>query len=204
MNTITSEISPVAKRLAYDRKSRNWMAIALVVSVVINIATPIYYTIATHLQNRVIVFDLASGSLLLSPLVDPSDSKEIVEISASWAAKTLLDRSPVGLDNDSLVTILFDKTTAKKVRDEFDSVKQQYLDKSLRSHVEIHTIDSQSIGNGRLKVRVTGQVIVTGVVHGSPIQEVQPVTVDFNLARNPDLGRNKRYPLMCYGYVYPR
>jgi hypothetical protein len=31
---------------------------------------------------------------------------------------------------------------------------------------------------------------------------VQPVTLELSLARNPDLGRNKRYPLMCFGYSY--
>jgi len=31
---------------------------------------------------------------------------------------------------------------------------------------------------------------------------VHPVAVEVNLARNPDLGRNKRYPLLCYGYSY--
>jgi hypothetical protein len=72
------------------------------------------------------VFDLASGTLILSPLVDPADSKEILDISATWAAKAILDRSPSALDNDELVPILFDADTARKVRDEFSGVKAQY------------------------------------------------------------------------------
>lgn len=172
------------------------------VSVIFNIAVPVYYWNASHVRDQVVVFDLASGSLLLSPLVDPSDSKEILEISSSWAAKSILDRSPSGLDNDDLVNLLFDAQTSRKVRDEFAGVKQQYGAKNLRSHVEIKTIDAQSVGNGIIKSRVTGQVIITGTVNGQSVQDVQPVTLDLSLARNPDLGRNKKYPLMCFQYAY--
>jgi hypothetical protein len=150
----------------------------------------------------VVVLDLASGSLLLSPLVDPADSRDILNVSTSWAAKAILDRNPAGLDNDELIGILFNSETARKIRDEFAALKAQYLQKSLRSHIEIKAIDSQAIGNGIIKAKVVGQLILTGTVHGTAIQEVQPVTLELSLARNPDLGRNKRYPLMCFGYSY--
>jgi hypothetical protein len=200
----TSGIQPAATRLARGRKTQNWLAIALVASVFINIGTPIYYSLAAKHKDEVVVFDLASGSLVVSPLVDPSASKEVLELSASWAAKCLLDRSPAGPDNDQLISILFDTSTAKKLRDEFNALKVQYTNKNLRSRVEIKAIDAQPVGQGLIKAHVIGQVVITGVLNGSAIQEVQPVAVDFNLARNPDLGRNKRYPLMCFGYEYAK
>ena len=175
---------------------------ALVASVLFNIATPVYYSLQSKTKEKVVVFDLASGSLLLSPLVDPGDSKDILDISASWAAKAILDRSPAGLDNEELVGLLFNTETGRKVRDEFAVLKTQYVQKSLRSHVEIKSIDAQSVGNGLIKITVDGQVIQTGTIHGQAIQEVQPITLELSMARNPDLGRNRRYPLMCYGYQY--
>jgi hypothetical protein len=195
-------MSNPARTLAKGRKMANWLAIALVVSVLFNIGTPIYYSLQAKLKDKVVVLDLASGSLLLSPLVDPADSRDILNVSTSWAAKAILDRNPAGLDNDELIGILFNSETARKIRDEFAGLKAQYVQKSLRSHIEIKAIDSQAIVNGIIKATVVGQLILTGTVHGTAIQEVQPVTVELSLARNPDLGRNKRYPLMCFGYSY--
>jgi hypothetical protein len=195
-------MSNPARTLAKGRRTANWLAIALVASVLVNIATPVDYSLQSKTKEKVVVFDLASGSLLLSPLVEPGDSKDILDISASWAAKSILDRSPAGLDNEELIAILFNSETGRKVRDEFDKLKTEYVQKSLRSHVEIKMMDAQTVGNGIIKAKVTGQVIMTGTVHGTAIQDVQPVTLELSLARNPDLGRNKRYPLMCFGYSY--
>ena len=195
-------MSNPARTLAKGRKTANWLAIALVASVLFNITTPVYYSLQSKTKDKVVVFDLASGSLLLSPLVDPSDSKDILDVSASWAAKAILGRSPAGLDNEELVGILFNSETGRKVRDEFAVLKTQYVQKNLRSHVEIKSIDAQSVGNGLIKAKVAGQVILTGTVHGTAIQEVQPVGLELNLARNPDLGKNRRYPLMVWGYSY--
>jgi hypothetical protein len=195
-------MSNPARTLAKGRKMANWLAIALVFSVLFNIGTPIYYSFQAKLKDKVVVLDLASGSLLLSPLVDPADSRDILNVSTSWAAKAILDRNRAGLDNEELIGILFNSETARKIRDEFDALKAQYVQKSLRSHVEIKAIDSQAVGNGIIKATVAGQLILTGTVHGTAMQEVHPVTLELNLARNPDLGRNKRYPLMCFGYSY--
>jgi hypothetical protein len=196
-----NQTSP-ARTLAKGRSKANWLAIALMVSVLFNIGTPIYYSLQARSKDKVVVLDLASGSLLLSPLVDPGDSKDILSVITSWAAKAILDRNPAGLDNEELIGILFNSETSRKIRDEFASLKTQYVQKNLRSHVEIKSIDSQGIGNGIIKATVSGQVILTGTVHGTAIQQVQPVTLELSLARNPDLGRNKRYPLMCFGYSY--
>jgi hypothetical protein len=190
------------RTLVRGRKTQNWLAIALVASVLVNIATPVYYSLQAKAKDQVVVFDIASGTLILSPVVDPSDNREILTLCATWAAKSILDRSPAGLENEDLIPILFDVQTARKARDEYSTVKAQYVSKSLRSHVEIKSIDTQPIGNGLIKARVIGQVIITGTMNGESIQEVQPVTLDLSLARNPDLGRNKRYPLMCFAYAY--
>jgi hypothetical protein len=191
-----------ARTLARGRKTQNWLAIALVVSGLFNVATPIYYSLQAKNKDQVVVFDLASGSLLLSPIVDPSDSKEILDTLVSWSAKCVLDRSSSGLDNDNLLAVLFNSETARKVRDEFAAVKLQYAAKNLRSHVEIKSIDAQPIGNGVIKARVIGSVIVTGTLNGEAIQEIQAVVLDLSLARNPDLSRVHRYPLVVWSYSY--
>jgi hypothetical protein len=105
-----------ARTLARGRKTQNWLAIALVVSGLFNVATPIYYSLQAKNKDQVVVFDLASGSLLLSPIVDPSDSKEILDTLVSWSAKCVLDRSSSGLDNDNLLAVLFNSETARMLK----------------------------------------------------------------------------------------
>lgn len=167
---------------------------------------PLYYWQASKAKDQVVVFDLASGSLLLSPMVDPASSREIIETCSSWAAKCILDRSPSGLDNPDLAALMFNSETGRKVREEFDAVHQQYVAKNLRSHVEIRSIDSQPIATSPfgpyIKSKIVGQVIITGTVQGQSIQEVQNVTLELSLVRNSDLSRVHRYPLMCFAYTY--
>lgn len=197
-----SETSPPAQRLARGRKTQNWLAISLVASLALNVATPVYYSLQAGQKREVVLFDLASGTLILSPLLDPASSKETVDIEATWAAKCVLDRSPAGLDNEQLLDLLFNLPTAKKAKDEFGALKNEYQAKRLRSHVEIAEVSSQPVGEGILKVRVSGQVVTTGTVNGDLVQDVEPKVIDFLMARNPDLGRNKRYPLLVAGYEY--
>lgn len=204
----------IAKKLAHGRKTQNWLAICLVLSGLTNIAVPVYFWNLSHAKNQVVVFDLASGSLLLSPMVDPSDSKEILEIQSSWMVKSILDRSPSGFDNDKLIPILFDVDTARKVKSEWDApdpktgqtVKQQYIEKNLRTHVEIKSFDCQPVSSSPrgpyIAVRVVGQCVINGVWGGKSIPDVQPVILNLKVVPNPDLGRNHHYPLMCFEYSY--
>ena len=191
-----------AKTLARGHRTRGWLLALLIVSVVFNIATPIFYSYQNSRQQQVAIFDTSSGTLLLSPLVDPTSSRELVEVSGSWAARCLLNRSPAGFDDSRLLELLFLRDAAKKANDEFDAVKQQYIEKSLRSKVEIREIKGQAVGGGMIICRITGQVIITGVLNNEVIQEVQDLTLDFRLVRNPDLGRNMRYPLAVADYTY--
>jgi hypothetical protein len=188
-NSVVGSGSP-ARTLAKGHQSRRVMTGILCVSVLGNILTPLWFSWPS------------SGSLLLSPLVDPASDKELVEITASWAARCLLNRSPAGFDDPRLLELLFLRAATEKADKEFSAVKQEYVAKNLRSKVEISQIKGQAVGDGMIVCRVTGQVIITGVVNGEAIQEINPTVIDFRLMRNPDLGRNRRYPLAVQDYAY--
>jgi hypothetical protein len=194
--------SGAARTIAKGHQSRRWLTAVLFVSVGGNIVVPLWFTYQSRLERQVVLFDVSSGTLLLSPLVDPASSKELVGITGSWAARCLLDRNALGFDDPRLLELLFLRDAAKKANQEFTTVKQEYVDKNLRSKVEIKEIKGQAVGQGIILCRISGQVIITGVVHGEAIQEVQETTIDFKLVRNPDLGRNMRYPLAVADYAY--
>jgi hypothetical protein len=202
MDSTNTQFSRPALALARGKRTLTLLSTLLVISVLANIISPIYFWYQAHQKQNLVVFDLASGSLLLSPVVDPADSREILNVCAEWGAKSVLDRSPTGLDNDDLIGVLFNSETARKVHDEFGAVRDEYAAKKLRSHVEIKSIDAQTIGQGIIRATVVGQCIITGTVNGESIQEVKPITLQLSLARNPDLGKNRRYPLVVFGYQY--
>ena len=192
-----------ARTLAKGHQSRRVLTGILCVSVLGNIIVPVLFYWHNSQEQKVVIFDTSGGTLLLSPLVDPASDKELVEITASWAARCLLNRSPVGFDDPRLLELLFLRAATEKADKEFQGVKQEYVAKNLRSKIEISQIQGQAVGGGTVVCRVTGQVIITGVVNGEAIQEINPTVIDFRLMRNPDLGRNHRYPLAVqdYGYV---
>jgi hypothetical protein len=128
----------------------------------------------------------------------------MIETMASWAVRALIDRSPAGFDDENTLRIIFLKAALEKAQKEWKDVKDQFVEKSLRQHVEIGSIQAQSIGEGLFLVRVEGQMIITGVVNGEATQEAQPLAINFKMARNPDLGRNMRYPLAVFDYEYTK
>jgi hypothetical protein len=188
--------------IARAAKTRRVLWICLCISVGFNLIFPLWDRWMESQKTAFTILDLASGSLIVSPLSDPSSSKELIETMSSWATRALLDRNPGGFDDETTLRIMFLKTAYKKAEKEWETVKEQYSTKALRQHVEISLVQAQATDGGIILVRVEGQLIITGVVNGEAIQEVQPVAINFRMARNPDLGRNKRYPLAVFDYEY--
>src|SRR5690348_4276820 len=99
----TETVSRAANALAYGRKTRNWLGIGLTASVLFNVAIPVWDGYQAGQRQQVVVLDMASGTMLLSPIVDPANSTEIIERSSLWAAQCLFDRSALGFRNPELI-----------------------------------------------------------------------------------------------------
>jgi hypothetical protein len=189
--------------LARAAKVRKLVWLCLGVSLCFNLFFPIWDRWMDSRKTAFTILDLSSGSLVVSPVVEPGSSKELIETMASWAGRALLDRNPAGFDDENTLRLVFLKKAFEKAQKEWTGVKDQFVEKSLRQHVEIGLIQAQA-AEGLILVRIEGQVIITGVVNGEAIQEVQPIAVNLKMARNPDLGRNKRYPLAVVDYDYTK
>jgi hypothetical protein len=190
--------------LARAARTRRLLWTALSVSAAFNLVFPLWDRWMESKKTAVAILDLASGSLIVSPLVAPASSKELIETMAAWAARALLDRSPAGFDDENTLRIVFLKAALEKAEKEWKDIKDQFLQKSLRQHVEISAIQAQAVSDRVLLVRVEGQMIITGVVNGEATQEAEPLAINFKMARNPDLGRNMRYPLAVFDYEYSK
>ena len=145
-NSVVGSGSP-ARTLAKGHQSRRVMTGILCVSVLGNILIPLWFSWQNSREQKVVIFDTSSGSLLLSPLVDPASDKELVEITASWAARCLLNRSPAGFDDPRLLELLFLRAATEKADKEFSGCETGVRGKE--SAIESGDQPDQGSGGGR-------------------------------------------------------
>jgi hypothetical protein len=180
---------------------QNWLAVCLMLSMTLNAGVGVYSWHLWQQKPKVVIFDLHSGTLLLSPLIDPISSQDVIDVQASWMAACLLDRDAAGLEHERLLNILFDLPAAKKAKEEFALLKNQYQAKGLESHFKVERVEGQPVGNS-VVILVTGTEETTGTVDGQPITQRVPRQIEFTTAPNPDLARNHQYPLSVVSYRY--
>lgn len=201
--TQSVENAPAAARtLAHRRKTQNWLALCLLFSMALNAGVGVYCWQLWNQKPKVVIFDLHSGTLLLSPLVDPLSSRDIIDVEGSWMASCLLDRTAAGLEHERLLDLLFDLASAKKAKEEFGTLKNQYQAKGLESHFKVERVEAQTVGPASTLILVTGTQVTTGVVDGQLTTQRVPMGIEFTAVPNPDLARNRQYPLSVAGYRY--
>jgi hypothetical protein len=198
------QVSNAGKMLARGRRSHNWLLIVVILLGLIIIGQGIFYAIESKTKDKITLIDPATGTVILTSIVDPIESNELLDQVSSWTAQTILDRNPAGLDDENLVPILFDQDTQKKVREEFAKLLPSYREKGLRAHIEIESVVPQTIreqGRTDILSTVVCQDVITGHdASGELRQEVKQVTLVLKFAANPYLNHAKHYPLMCIGY----
>jgi hypothetical protein len=196
-------VSQAAKAMAFRRKSRNWLAIGFGGSVFLNVAIPIWDGCRADHRQQVVVLDMASGTMLLAPIVDPANSTEIIERSSLWAAQCLFDRSALGFRHPELIKLMFNSDALKQARQEVDREARESQVKSLVSTVDVLRISAQHINHGLISAQMNCKIRVSGKVNGEDKVDDRFVTVNFQFAQNDDLIHRPRYPLMVVGYSYP-
>lgn len=193
--------APATRTLAGGRKMQNWLAVCLMVSMTLNAGVGVSCWQLWNQKPKVVIFDLNSGTLLLSPLIDPISSKDVIDIQGSWMAACLLDRDAAGFEHERLFNILFDLPAAKRAKEEFGAIKNQYQAKGLESHFKVERVEGQPVGNS-VVILVTGTEVTSGTVDGEKIDQRVPRQIEFTTVPNPDLARNHQYPLSVVSYRY--
>jgi hypothetical protein len=202
-NTTDNSSARAAGSLAYGRRTRNLLGIGLACSVAANVAIPVWDGYQDAHRQPVVILDTTSGQMLVSPIVDPANSNEIITHACLWSAQCLLDRSAVGFRHPELLKIMFNPDAAKAAREEWDKVATEYKDKHLESTVDVEHIGIQGIAHGLVSTRLECKVTLSGIVNGEATREEKHLAVNFQLAQNTDLLRRHRYPLMVVSFSYP-
>jgi len=190
------------KSLSSGRRTVNVLIILLIVVSVLFIADIVDRWYSAQLPAKIVVYGEDSGDLIASPIVDPVNYRDIVETWVTWAARCILERNELGLKNEHEIPLLFDAISTRQVHDDFGKLKAQYAQKNMDSEVSVKSINAQPIAKGKIKARVVAEVVLDGTVNGEAIRDPHLITLDITMGRNPDLGRNKMYPLIVSAYSY--
>src|SRR5262245_56089560 len=97
-NPIQNELfrkNRAAAALASGRRTVRLLWIALSISMVAHLIIPAYIVSATTRSEKVALMD-GTESLIISPLVPAEESNELLETLSPGAAKSFLDRGPMG------------------------------------------------------------------------------------------------------------
>jgi hypothetical protein len=190
-----------ANSLASARRTVRLLWIVLVASLVAHLVIPAYIVTAMTRPEKVALMD-GTESLIISPLVPLEASNEIIETLALWAAKAFLDRGPQGFDAPETLDRVYLPDAAKKAREEFNSVAEEFSKKNIHQKLEIGRMEVQRLDGGVVMARVIGQILTQARIGDEQVNEPQSVTLNMKLVRNPYLGRNKRYPYAVADYTF--
>jgi hypothetical protein len=196
--------APAANTLARSRMTVRLLWLAVVILVVGHMIVPISIVGALSRPEKVALLD-GTESVIVATLVPPEQADEIQDAIAYAAGKALLDRNPQGFDAPESLRRLFSPELVKKIETEFEKEeKEQYDKKQLHQKLEVARIDRQKLSGDMVVATIFGQVLTTADLGEESVTEPAWVKLNLKLARNPFLGRNKRFPYMVVDYWFSK
>jgi len=196
--------APAANALARSRMTVRLLWLAVVALIIGNMIVPIAIVSVLSRPEKVALLD-GTESLIIANLIPPDQADDIQDAIAYWAAKALLDRNPEGFDAPDSLSRLYSADLVKKIEGDFGKQeKEQYEKKQLHQKIEVARIDRQKLAGDIVVATVVGQVLTIADLEGESVSEPAWVKLNLKMARNPFLGRNKRYPYMVVDYWFAK
>ena len=180
--------------------ARMWALVAIG-ALVLAILQPYLLIKATHGRERVVVLDEA-GTFSISPLLGFEESKTLHETMAMWATLALLQRNPRTFDFPELLQKIYLTDACGKANKDMLASRDEFEAKQLHQKVEVFKIDILRTREDQVIVKVTGQLVRSGVFERQPFIEAPQFALTLTLIRNPNMLVNKRYPLAVWTYDY--
>ena len=194
--------APAANALAQSRMTVRLLWLAVVVLIVGHMIVPVYIVSVLSKPEKVALLD-GTESLIVANLMPSDQADDIQDAIAYWASKAFLDRNPEGFDAPDSLRRLFSIDLVKKIEADFaKQEKDQYERKHLHQKLEVARIDRQRLADDMVLATVYGQIITTADLGEESVTEPAWVKLNLKMARNPFLGRNKRYPYMVIDYWF--
>lgn len=187
-----------------DRRLLTFLVVLLIVT---NVITPLFLVNLLYREQIILVTDNA-GNLVIGPGIDFSQADKMHVMCGVLAAKALLDRNPDGFDSPELLQNVFAPSASLIAEADWKASQPSSKAKVIHQKVEIAEVKVQSIKQTSKSqlyyIGLTGQIIRMGSIDGTPIREVDEFKLQLEMARNPRLTENGRYPLVVTNYKFTR
>jgi hypothetical protein len=199
----SKEARRTANELRRAARTKTLLWIAVLVLGVTNVIAPIYLVTVLTKPEKVALMD-GTETMIVAGLLPLEQAQNIQEEISYWAAKSLLDRNPVGFDAPETLDRVFGPDALDKAKKEWKAVEGEYSAKQIHQKLEVSYVKLQRISDDVVVSQVVGQVNVDGNLGEEKISEPTPTTISLKLVRNPRIGQNKRYPYMVADYNYEK
>jgi len=135
----------------------------------------------------------------LSPDLDVETPSEMHTANTRMAMETMFNRSPSRLDHEYRLRKLFTPQAQQQIYDGLIKPQaQNFRDSQLHQKVELEdTIVNIQEGKGEATTVATGQLLRTGVVGDSTLNETWSVKIFFTWKSNPNAEDHALYPTVC-------
>lgn len=161
-------------------------------------------------KEKVVILS-PDGSVLYSPALGFSEQGDLQAYEAKLAALCILQRNPNGQDLPEIGKVAFIKPAREKIRELIDSQAAEFKEKNIHQKCEItkilildtnRIIDRKHTSLEAYHVKVVGNVIRDGSLHGIPFHE--PYTFEMHLIflRNSNILSSGMLPLVLYDMQY--
>lgn len=189
---------------ANNRTASFFWASATMVALGIAAISP-YLTIqAMKQQEKVIILNRDSGTLLYTDSYAWADADELHSEMAIQIVQTLMDRSAAG----PAYPQRFDTHLTENIKDKVKLFWQSNQDELIRKKI-VQTFHFDRVrpfspfttnGFQFVDVAVNGKLRKTGQIDGVLFQEVEPLEINLRLMRNPDVAASGKMPLALYNF----
>ena len=173
--------------------ARMWFLFSLLLLGFI-IVQPFLIIEAYRSQERVVILDPA-GTFSIAPTMDFQRAEKLHEEIALWSTHVLFSQNPNGFDMPELLEKMYLDESLKQAKRIYSDVSAEFKEKNIHQKVEVFAIKVLKTRENKVLVKVDGQLIRTGSFEGKVFVEDPEFTVNFVLYRNPDMLKNKRFPL---------
>ncbi|MEO6994869.1 MAG: hypothetical protein ABI273_14775 [Lacunisphaera sp.] len=180
--------------------ARIWFFIACAATALC-LLEPYFIISAYRTRERVVILDTA-GTFTVSPLLGFEEAKSLHESMALWATLALLERNPKDFDYPEMLQRIYLADAYQHAQGDRDKSRDEFQLKNIHQKPEVFKIEILRTRENQVLVKVSGQLIRTGIFEGQTFAESPAFTLNLTLVRNPDMAANKRYPLGVWKYDY--
>jgi hypothetical protein len=197
-----NEPPSAVSRILVQRESLHlWMIMGGIVSLMAAL-TFVFLTLRQErIQPRVFAVD-GGGTIMVGPLEHLHLNSPIFQTTALWAAKAILERSPVGLNLPEVASGILEPNVRQRVLDEIKLEAEDFRQRRIHQHPEVSRIEALAEREDESRIiRLQGQLIRAANFGGMDDSEVVPFVLVLSLRPNPRLGQRGQYPFVVADYL---